>query len=348
MPAAATRVASLSELVPGVTAEFFARLAGKEQRVTREGHPFFRVTFQDATGHVAAMLWHDSPFFPECESSWKKGDAFRVRGRFSESRYGPQIELLAVRPALPADAEEGFDPDRLFQSARVDPAEMFDALLGLAQEQIADAALRRLVLDLHAAHRDDLLRWPAASQKHHAFPGGYLEHVLSVTRIGVYLANKYQRDYPSLDLSKDLVVAGAMLHDIGKLIELRVSPEGGEYTPAGRLIGHMLLGRDIVRDFAATIPELDHEMLMRLEHIVIAHQGRPEWGSPTPPSTPEALLVHYADEIDAKLDILAAALAAPHQANEPFTTRDNPLRRLFYRGMPSNSHHPSRPDDQRS
>ena len=322
----------LAELTPGGTAEFFARLVRKEQRTTRDGKPFFRVTFQDATGHLPAMVWHDSPFFHDCDAAWAKGETFRVTGRYTESKFGPQLELLMVRPTRPTDIEEGFDADDLYQSARVDPAEMFANLLGLAREHIAQAALRTLVIELYTAHRDDLLHWPAASRNHHAFPGGYLEHVLSVTQTAVFLANKYQRDYPQLDLSKDLVVAGALLHDIGKLIELEATPDGGEYTPAGRLIGHMLLGRDIVREQARAIPELDDETLLRLEHIIIAHQGLPEWGSPIPPSTPEALLVHYADDIDAKFHILATALASPGAMNDAFTSRDNPLRRMFYRG----------------
>jgi 3'-5' exoribonuclease len=124
------------------------------------------------------------------------------------------------------------------------------------------------------------------------------------------------------------------LHDLGKSVELAHHPAGAEYTPAGRLIGHLVLGRDLVRAKAATIPEFDAETLLRLEHILLSHQGLPEWGSPTPPSTPEALLVHYADDLDAKFQMLAAALAGPVTMSEPeFTSRDNPLRRRIFRGL---------------
>ena len=121
---------------------------------------------------------------------------------------------------------------------------------------------------------------------------------MSVTRTCVYLADKYAEYYPEMKppLDKDLVVAGGILHDIGKLREMEQRPEGAGHTPEGSLIGHILLGRDMVREAAAAMkgaPPLDAETLLRLEHVIIAHQRLPEWGSPKPPMTPEALLVHY-------------------------------------------------------
>ncbi len=130
-----------------------------------------------------------------------------------------------------------------------------------------------------------------------------------------------------------LVVAGAVLHDIGKLIELDYRPQGSGYSARGKLIGHILLGRDLVRDKAATIPEMDPEILLRLEHIIVAHQNLPEWGSPIAPHTPEALLVYYADDIDAKFHMMALALMEDSPDDEQFTPRDNPLRRGIFRGL---------------
>lgn len=325
----------IAQLVPGGTAEFFARLAGKEPRTTRDGKPFFRLTFQDASGHVPAMVWHDSPHFADCQAHWKKGTAFRITGRLTASKYGSQLELASIRETCPSDAEDGFDELNLFQSAQTDPLTLLSTLLDWAKTHIASPPLRSLVEQIHETYRDDLLRWPAASRNHHAFPGGYLEHVVSVTENAIALGLKYRRDYPDLDLSMDLLVAGAILHDIGKLRELSLTPDGGEYTPAGRLLGHMFLGRDLIRELAAAIPDFDSELLMNLEHILISHQGLPEWGSPIRPATPEALLVHYADDIDAKFHIMASALANNSHPDDPFTTPDNPLRRMIYRRKPT-------------
>ena len=132
---------------------------------------------------------------------------------------------------------------------------MFAELVSIAQERIDDPALRNLTVALLTTHRAALLTLPAATHNHHAFVGGWLEHVLSVTRTAVYLADKYDDYYPDLRprLNRGLVVAGAILHDIGKLREIEERPQGAEYTAAGNLIGHILQGRDIVREAAAAL-----------------------------------------------------------------------------------------------
>ncbi|MEO1065666.1 MAG: HD domain-containing protein, partial [Actinomycetota bacterium] len=153
-------------------------------------------------------------------------------------------------------------------------------------------------------HRDTLLMWPAAVRNHHAFAGGYLEHVRNVARHTHYLATRYAELYPDMTppLDVGVAVAGAILHDIGKLRELHATPAGAEYTPEGNLIGHILQGRDMVREAAARQADdgapLPAETLLRLEHIIVSHQRLPEWGSPKPPMTPEALIVHHADDCD--------------------------------------------------
>jgi 3'-5' exoribonuclease len=209
---------------------------------------------------------------------------------------------------------------------------MFAELLEIARQRLADRALCDLVVDLLETHRETLLVLPAATHNHHAFTGGWLEHVLSVTRSCVYLADKYDQYYPEMKprLNKELVVAGAILHDIGKLREIQQQPQGAEYTPAGNLIGHILQGRDIVREAAAG-RAIDPELLLRLEHIIVSHQRLPEWGSPKPPMTPEALLVHYADDLDAKYQMMAAILRDDTNPG-PVTSKKNVLFQKVYRG----------------
>jgi 3'-5' exoribonuclease len=209
---------------------------------------------------------------------------------------------------------------------------MFAELLSIAQEKIDDGALRSLVVDILQTNREALLTLPAATHNHHAFIGGWLEHVLSVTRTCVYLSDKYDDYYPELTppLNKDLVIAGAILHDIGKLREIEERPQGAEYTAAGNLIGHILQGRDILREAAAG-RELDAELLLRLEHVIVSHQRLPEWGSPKPPMTPEALLVHYADDLDAKYQMMATILREDSNPG-PVTSRKNALQQKVFRG----------------
>ena len=209
---------------------------------------------------------------------------------------------------------------------------MFEQLLAVVREEIEEPRLRALVESILLGHRDLLLRLPAARHNHHAFVAGWLEHTLSVTRTCVYLAEKYAAYYPEMQppLDRGMTVAGGILHDIGKLRELDQRPEGTVYTAEGGLIGHMLLGRDIVREAAAAAP-LPDDMLLRLEHLVIAHQRLPEWGSPKPPMTPEALIVHYADDLDAKFSMMVAILASDTNPG-PFTAKKNVLMQQVYRG----------------
>jgi 3'-5' exoribonuclease len=209
---------------------------------------------------------------------------------------------------------------------------MFEELVAIARERIDNVALRGLVLDLLEENHAELLYLPAATRNHHAFVGGWLEHVLSVTRTCVLLAEKYDAYYPDLKprLDKGLVVAGGILHDIGKLREIRQEPQGAVYTAEGTLIGHMLQGRDMVRE-AAVGRGLSAEMLLRLEHVVISHQRLPEWGSPKPPMTPEALIVHYADDLDAKYQMMYTALRDDATPG-PLTSKKNTMYQQVYRG----------------
>lgn len=332
MSASVTR---FSEIEPGEMADCFALLAAREAGQTRDQKPFYRATFRDPHRSATAMIWSDSPWYEECDSRWSIGGFYKLRCRYSESQYGPQIEIERIRPVQDGDEADGFDAGEFFVSTRFDCEAMFAELTALVESEITDLPVRRLVSELLSEHGEEIRQIPAASRNHHAFRGGFLEHVLSVVKTAVFLSRKYADYYPHMDppLNHSLVVAGAVLHDIGKLRELRYQPQGADYSPAGRLIGHILLGRDMVREKAAEIPELDPEIALRLEHIIVAHQNLPEWGSPVAPHTPEALLVYFSDDIDAKFHMMAAVLEAPARSGEEFSDHHNPLRRRIFRTL---------------
>ncbi len=329
------QISRLSDLQPRQSADCFVLLANKEKSKTRDGKPYYRVTLRDSKRTTTSMIWSDSAFFPECDTVWQPGQFYKVRGRYQETDFGPQFDLEKIRLVESADEAQGFRPGDLVPSTRFNVEEMFTELLSIASQQITEVPLRKLVIDLVMDHEHDIRQMAAASKNHHAFTGGFLEHVLSVTRLAMQFADKYADYYPDMQppLSKSLVAAGAILHDIGKVHELKYHPTGSTYTAAGRLVGHIFIGRDMIRDKARDIPDLNLETLLRLEHIIISHQSLPEWGSPIAPSTPEALLVAEADNLDAKFHELAAALMIPPTPGEEFTTRDNPLRRAIFRGL---------------
>jgi len=326
---------AFSALQAGQFADTFALLATRDEAKTRDDKPYYRVTFRDADRAATAMIWTDHALFAACRDQWQVGGFYKLRCRYTESNWGPQIEIDRIREVTDADREQGFDPDTFYPTTRFDREAMFTDLQALARDHIPDEPLRDLVSAILTEHAAGIMRHSAAVRNHHAFIGGYLEHTLSVARTAVFLADKYRAYYTKMrpPLSKSLVVAGAILHDIGKLHELEFRPGGWEYTARGRLIGHIQMGRDLVREFAARIPGFSPDDLLRLEHIILSHQNLPEWGSPIPPSTPEALLVYFADDMDAKFHELAVQLETPWPPGTEFTTRNNPLRRMIFLGL---------------
>lgn len=327
-------VVALSDLVNGQEADLFALLERKEEGHTRDGKPYWRVTFRDARRFVTSPVWSDSPLANACRDEWRTGQFYKLRATYKETEFGAQLEIRRVRPTCDDDRADGFDPLAMLPRSRFDPTAMFNELLEIARSKISCEPLSGMVQAILTEHREELCDLPAAAHHHHAFRSGFLEHILSVTRNAVFLADKYAALYPDFlpGRSHDLVIAGAILHDIGKLRELRTTPSGAEYTPQGELIGHVVLGRDIVRE-AANHHSLDRETLLRLEHIIVSHQRTPEWGSPKPPMTPEALLVHYADDIDAKLQMMVEALQG--DASDGFvTSRKNLLNHKLFKHFP--------------
>lgn len=324
----------LSDLQPNQTGDVFAILASKEQAKTRNDKPYYRVQFRDSKRTVTTMIWSDAAHFIDCDENWAEGEFYKLRGRYYENDYGAQFEIEKIRPVEDSDRSDGFDVSDFLPASRFDTDEMWDELVGYAKS-ITAKPLQQLLLTILEQFGEILRYHPAASRNHHAYRSGYLEHTLSVVRTAIYLADKYRGYYTEMQppLSKDLVIAGATLHDVGKVYELDATPNGGKYTAAGRLVGHILLGRDIVRDTAKTIKDLSPDTLLRLEHIIISHQNLPEWGSPIAPHTPEALLVHYADEIDAKFHMFATQLEEPMTSGEEFTSRQNAMRRSVFRGL---------------
>jgi 3'-5' exoribonuclease len=324
----------LCELTPGQTADFFALLADKVKGATRDGKPFYTCRFRDARRTVTLMVWADSPAYEACEREWEAGSFYKLRARYGDhERYGQQIELEIIRPTNDKDKEDGFDETQLVESSRFDRTQMFAELKDLATKHIADDPLQRLVLKLLDDHSTALMQLPATRDKYYPFVGGLLEHTLSVTRSCLQLVDGYSAHYTELTppLNRNLVVAAAILHEIGRVREFVSEAAPPAYTVPGRLVGHLILGRDLVREAARDIADLNPDLLQMLEHIVLSHLALPEWGSPRLPLVPECLIVHHADDLDAKLEMYARCLSRD-QAAGPFTDRDPVLNRQLYKG----------------
>jgi 3'-5' exoribonuclease len=332
-------VVRLHELKPGQIADFFALLTEKTRGTTRDNKPFYTCRFKDHRRTVGCVVWSDGPLFFDCEKAWQVGTIYKVRGTFSDhERYGPQIEIRQIREVQEDDRAAGLNEADFHDRSRFDPEEMFAEVRQTAEAEIKDLPLRSLTLGLLDAHAAALKQLPATDRKFYPFPGGWLEHVRNVTRTALWLADQYAARFPELTppLNRDLVAAGAVLHDIGRVAELTTGPPGHvtDQTIPGRLLGHIQLGRDLIRDAAKAVPDLNPELLLLLDHVVLTHLSLPEWGSPRLPMIPEVLILHHADDLDAKFEMYARHLTRD-AADGPFTERDPVLGKplLKHRGV---------------
>jgi 3'-5' exoribonuclease len=314
----------LSDLAPNQRGDFFVLLVDRTRSVTRDGKPYYHCRFRDARRTVSFMAWGDDRWFQACENEWQVGQFYKVRGTFVEhERYGPQIEVLNIRPVKDEDREDGFDEAQFVESSRHDPAQMIGELKALAAKHIQDEPLRNLVLAVLEQHGPALARLPATRDRAYPYRGGWLEHTLSVTRVAVDLADRYGTAWPNLrpPLNRDLVAAGAILHDVGRLRELGDEQPVPAVTVEGRLFGPVLLGRDVVRDLARQRGDVNAELLMLLEHVLLTPLPPPDGGGPRGPVVLEGVIVQHADELDLKLALYARALERDVSPG-PFTERD--------------------------
>jgi len=323
----------LHELVPGQRADFFAQLLDRTPGTTREGRPYLHCRFRDARRTASLMIWSEDRWFVPAQNDWQPGQFYKLRAVYSEhERYGPQLELFNLRPVTEADQAAGFDPAQCVPTSRQPPSLLLGELRALANQHIADPTLQALVLQLLELHAETLLRLPASRDRAYSYGGGWLEHTVAVTRLAIDLANRYAELYPDLrpPLNCDLVVAGAILHDIGRVLEFDDEQPLPGYTIAGRLIGPAVLGRDLVREAARQIEGLNPELLALLEHIVLTPLVPNEGGGLRWSLLPEGLLVQYAADLDNKMALYVRCLSREGGIG-PFTERDPVLGRVLLR-----------------
>lgn len=278
----------------GETVQGFAYLKRKEVRQDRSGRDYLDLELADSSGSILGRAWSDSSAL---STDFAARGYVKFRGQVQSYRDQLQLKVDQCRPATEADRKDGFDESKLVPSTKFDLDDLDGRLRAILATRIERPAMRRLAEVALAEHGATLRVHPAAKGIHHAFRGGLLEHVVSMLE----LALKFADHYPELD--RDLLLLGVLFHDLGKIQELGAMPDN-DYTPVGRLVGHVVLGRDLMRDAAAKVPDFPADLLLQLEHLVLSHQGRKEFASPVEPATPEAFALHAIDDIDSKLAVL--------------------------------------------
>ena len=283
---------ALKDLQKNDTVTSFAQIIGIQVRLKRNGEAYARLILGDQSGRMEARLWDGVERFRE---EVEEGDFVKYRGVVQSYNGVNQLIISEIRKTVQGDGLDGFDAAKLIPSTENDVEQMWARLNSLVKENVVRSCLLDLLTSVLNAHEEKIKTYPAGVEVHHNYRGGLLEHILSVLESALYFAGKY----PNVDT--DLLAAGAVLHDIGKLEELSDAVRPA-YTSRGQLIGHVVLGCELVGREASRIPDFPEDLLVRIQHIILSHQGQPEWGSPQVPKMLEALILHYVDDLDAKLN----------------------------------------------
>jgi 3'-5' exoribonuclease len=311
----------ISELKPNLEIASLFVASEKQLRTARNGTVYLDLKLLDKTGDISGKMWEKAV---EASEGFQSGDIVYLRARTELYKDRMQLSISEIMP-VPAGA---YDPADFLPVCPFDRDELFQRL-GKLLSGMTDCFARRLC-EAILADPELMTRFklaPAAKSMHHAYIGGLLEHTLSVITLVYRICNHYP------DLDRDLLIAGAFLHDIGKISEF-VYDTHIDYSDAGRLVGHMVLGTQIVEDKIRTIEGFPIETSLLLKHLILSHHGEAQFGAVRLPASKEAFALHLADDLDAKMNAINRILANSAAGDATWTGFETIFGRHFFRGFP--------------
>ncbi len=283
---------------------------------TKTGKEYVSLILTDRTGDLDAKIWDSNPGIGEFDAK----DYIRVTGKVTSFNSLLQLNIRRVQRC----SEGEYDPADYVPTTGGDIDQMFHTLLGFIS-RMEQPHLKALLEEFFVKDESFIRAFKkssAAKGVHHAFMGGLLEHTLSVTENCAFFAKKYPL------LQEDLLIAAALCHDIGKTRELSEFPEN-DYTDDGNLIGHIVLGAEMVSEKIKEIPDFPPTLASQLRHCILAHHGELEYGSPKKPALAEAVALNFADNIDAKMETMKELFAAAENSNSETKSDWLGYQRLF-------------------
>ena len=296
----------IKELEPNQIVSTFFLVQNKEIRQKKSGEPYLSLSLCDRTGELDAKMWDN---VIEVMETFERDDFVKVKGLIQIFHNRPQLTIHKMRRV--GDHEVEFAD--YFPASERNPDEMLAELRRIVAG-MKNAHLRRLLNamldDPEIARRYKIA--PAAKQIHHAYLGGLIEHVLSLCGMAALAASHYR----TVDL--DLLLTGVVLHDMGKIYELSYE-RGFSYSTEGQLLGHIVIAMRMVAEKLASIPDFPPRLRTLVEHMILSHHGQLEFGSPKLPQFPEAMLLHYLDDLDAKMECMRQMVDRDRQVEGLFT-----------------------------
>ena len=282
-------ISDLANFDEGKLFDGFFLVLAKQQRTTKSNKHYLRLILGDKPGQLEGRVW--TPDDPRIAKDFERGDIVKARGSASRFDDRLQMKIDQLRKATTSEVDKA----DLLPSTTYDVADLWRQLLSFV-DSLTNRDLKLLLTtllaepDLAQAYREA----PAARQLHHAWLGGLLEHVISL----LTLADRVAPHYPILD--RDLLLTGVILHDIGKVRELSWEI-GFEYTVEGTLLGHIQMGMALVEKTIDSLPNFPPKLKTLILHMILSHHGKLEFGSPKLPMIPEALVLNFLDDLDAKM-----------------------------------------------
>lgn len=278
--------------------EGFCIIKSIDKKTSSKGDIYLDITLGDSDGEINAKLWRYSP---SVHGEYDVNQIVKVRGTISQYNGADQLRIERIRPTMP---EDNVKTEDFVKTAYYSGEEMFDFLFETAQN-FTDNDLKVIVTEILKDNRLKLLYWPAAFKLHHAVRGGLLLHTLSIVR----LAQGVCQIYPFID--GELLIAGAILHDIAKITEFEVAETGiaSGYSVEGNLLGHLAMGAMVISKYADKLG-ITSQVPMLLEHMVLSHHGEPDFGAAVRPSFIEAELLSELDLMDSRVYEMKEAVSA--------------------------------------
>jgi 3'-5' exoribonuclease len=288
----------------------------KQVKPKKNGGPYLALTLGDRSGQIEAKMWDN---VEDALDAFEPEDYLKVKGLLNRFKNRFQLTIHKLRRLNDSDVD--------FVDYLPKTDKDIDALWQTLEEFVGsfqDIHLRTLVEafmadpEISAAYRSA----PAAKAMHHAYIGGLLDHVVSLMRSSDLIS----RNYPQIN--RDLLLTGAFLHDIGKIHELTYT-RSFSYTSRGQLLGHMVIELEMLQAKIAAIPGFPEELKTLLEHLIISHHGQYEFGSPKLPMFPEALMLHYLDDLDSKMESIRAQFERELETESSWTSYNSSLGRTL-------------------
>lgn len=287
--------------------------------VGKNGKSFLSLLVGDKTGHIDGRIWDR---VDEISETFSIGDIVLVKGLVQVYQNRKQIIIHKIERALP---ESYSKEDFLIETAHVDAHALYSELVGIINTVEAQP-IKQLLLD--SVQDDDikklLLKAPAAKSIHHAHRGGLIEHIVSICKLMKSVAAHYNH------LNYDLLIFGAVYHDLGKVWELEINKDMIQYSHKGRLLGHMQLACELIDKKSQRILGFPEDLREILKHIVLSHHGKIEYGSPVRPYIMEAFVVASIDEFDSKMDTMFSFIRAERETGDSWSRYSEHFDRYFY------------------